>query len=387
MRTPSTPSAVLLATCLLVGACAPRTPEAAVGAGEPPALKELFEDDFLIGGSLNTEQILEQDSVSVAIIKKHFNTITTENTLKWESVHPRPGEYDFRVPDAFVEFGERNDMFVVGHTLVWHNQTPRWVFEDAQGRPVSRDTLLARMRDHIHAVVGRYRGRIDGWDVVNEALNEDGTLRQSPWLQIIGEDYIAKAFQYAREADPSVELYYNDYSLENAPKREGAVRLVRGLLEQGVPVTGIGTQQHNKLDWPSAAQVDSTLSAFAALGVKVMVTELDVDVLPRATRSQGAEVTLSVAARDSLNPYVAGLPDEVQQELARKYGELFQVYLRHRDNLSRVTFWNVTDRESWLNSWPVRGRTAHPLLFDRSGRPKPAFHAVVRTARESEAGR
>ena len=189
-----------------------------------------------------------------------------------------------------------------------------------------------------------------------------------------------RAFQYAREADPAAELYYNDYSLEDARKRAGAVALVRRLQAAGVPIKAVGTQEHNKLDWPTAAQVDSTIVALAATGVRVNVTELDVDVLPRATRSQGAEVTLTAERRAELDPYTAGLPDSVQQRLARRYAELFGVYLKHRGVIDRVTFWNVTDGDSWLNDWPVRGRTSYPLLFDREGRPKPAFEAVVRAA-------
>ena len=278
-------------------------------------------------------------------------------------MHPRPGTYDFAAGDRYVAFGERNGMFIVGHNLVWHNQTPRWVFEDSAGRPVSRDTLLARLRDHIHTVVGRYRGRIKGWDVVNEALGDDGTLRRTPWLTILGEDYLAAAFRFAHEADPDAELYYNDYELERAPKRRGAVELIRRLQDQGIPIAAVGLQNHDRLDWPSPAQEDSTIDAFAALGVRVMITELDVDVLPR-----GAD------------PFGHGLPDSLQQALARRYAELFGSYLRHRGTVTRVTFWGVTDRDSWLNNWPVRGRTNYPLLFDRDGRPKPAFAAVIGTA-------
>ena len=386
---------VLPSLCLLLAVVTGSCTRAASGEEEAgrsaalaedtlPALKEVFKSAFLIGAALNPEQFYERDARGAALIKTHFNSITPENVLKWESVHPEPGRYDFEAADRFVEFGEKNGMFIVGHTLVWHSQTPAWVFQDRNGNPVSRDTLLQRMRDHIHTVVGRYRGRIHAWDVVNEALNEDGTLRQSPWLRIIGEDYIAKAFQFAREADPSAELYYNDYSLENAPKRNGAIRLIRRLLDQGIPVAGVGLQGHNRMDWPTVAQQDSTIAAFAALGLKVMITELDIDVLPRATRQQGAEVTLRAEAREELDPYRAGLPDSVQQALARRYADLFRVYLKHKDAIHRVTFWGVTDGDSWLNYWPVRGRTNHPLLFDREGRPKPAFHAVVQVAREQE---
>ena len=233
-------------------------------------------------------------------------------------------------------------MFIVGHTLVWHSQTPRWVFQDASGAPLGRDTLLARMREHIHTVVGRYKGRIKGWDVVNEALDEDGTLRNSPWRRIIGDDYIAKAFEFAHEADPNAELYYNDYSLENAPKRNGAVALIRSLQAQGIKVSGIGLQGHNKMDWPTLPQQDSTLAAFAALGINVMITELDVDVLP-SSENRNADVGLTIEARPELNPYAGGLPDSLQTALAARYADLFSVYARYRDAITRVTFWGVTD--------------------------------------------
>jgi len=341
--------------------CAQQQPREA--APSPPTLRTAFRGVFLVGAALNAAQFSGQDTLGAAIVKAQFNSITPENALKWASVHPRPGTYDFAAGDRYVEFGERNSMFVVGHNLVWHNQTPRWVFQDSGGTPVSRDTLLARLRDHIHTVVGRYRGRIKGWDVVNEALEDDGTLRRTPWLTILGEDYLATAFRFAHEADPDAELYYNDYELERAPKRRGAVELVRRLQDEGIPIAAVGLQNHDRLDWPSPAQEDSTIDAFAALGVRVMITELDVDVLPR-----GAD------------PFADGLPDSLQQALARRYAELFGSYLRHRGTVTRVTFWGVTDRDSWLNNWPVRGRTNYPLLFDRDGRPKPAFAAVIGTA-------
>ncbi|HMP83689.1 MAG TPA: endo-1,4-beta-xylanase [Verrucomicrobiota bacterium] len=348
-----------------------------------PALKDTFKDKFLIGTALNPRQFTGQDQRGVELIKTHFNSVTPENVLKWALVHPRPGTngYDFDAADRFVEFGERNGMTIIGHTLVWHSQTPRWVFEGNNGQPATRDQLLERMRDHIHTVVGRYKGRIKGWDVVNEALNEDGTLRQSPWLRIIGEDYLVKAFEYTREADPQAELYYNDYSLENEPKRNGTVALVKKIQSHGVKVDGIGTQQHVKMDWPTISQVDDTIAAFAALGVKVMITELDVDVLPAATRDAGADVATRLQMRAGLNPYSNGLPATVQQELADRYADLFRAYLRHSDKITRVTLWGVTDGDSWLNNWPIRGRTSYPLLFDRQGKPKPAFDAVINTAR------
>jgi endo-1,4-beta-xylanase len=354
-------------------------PSPDVNAIEVPALRDVFKNDFLIGAAVNQDQFTERDPRGLSIIASHFNSITPENILKWQSVHPEPDQYSFAGPDAYVAFGEKYHMFIIGHTLIWHNQTPRWVFEDDKQHPLDRAKLLDRMRDHIHTVVGRYKGRIKGWDVVNEALNEDGTLRQSPWLKIIGEDYLIKAFQFAHEADPDAQLYYNDYSLENEPKRKGAIELITKLKAAGVPVYAIGLQGHDKLDWPTTEQEDATIAAFAKLGIKVNITELDIDVLPRANRSQGADVAMTAEARLELNPFANGLPEAMQQSLARRYADLFRVFLRHSAVIDRVTFWGVTDADSWLNNWPVKGRSSYPLLFDRSGRPKPAFEAVLQT--------
>jgi endo-1,4-beta-xylanase len=339
-------------------------------------LKDTFRNAFLVGTALAPQQFGERDVASVALIKREFNAISPENVLKWALVHPQPNQYDFGPSDQYVAFGERNGMFVVGHTLVWHSQVPAWVFQDAQGQSLSRDALLARMKQHIQTVVGRYKGRIKGWDVVNEALNEDGTLRETPWTKIIGPDYIAKAFEYAHEADPAAELYYNDYNLDYAAKRDGAVRLIRSLLDRGIPVRAIGSQEHLKLTTPSAAAVDSSIRAFAALGVHVNITELDIDLLPPATRNTGADVSLRAGPAPSLNPYAAGLPDSMQQKLARRYEDLFRVYLANRDAIDRVTFWGVADGDSWLNGWPVPGRTSYPLLFDRQLGRKPAYYGV-----------
>jgi len=352
----------------------------AAGAQTPTTLKDAYRGDFPVGAAINTAQITGQDSRGDAVVETQFNTISPENVLKWEKVHPAPGTYAFDLPDQYVAFGEKHHMFIVGHCLVWHSQVPSWVFHDDKGNLVDRETLLKRMHDHIQTVVGRYKGRIQSWDVVNEALNDDGTLRPSLWLKIIGEDYIAKAFQYAHEADPQAQLTYNDYSIENAAKRDGAVALVAKLKAQGVPITNVGIQGHDSLDWPSVADEDAAISAFAKLGVKVAISEFDIDVLPRDPRLFSADVSLKLQQDPKLNPYAGGLPQAVQQQLAERYAGLFGVYLKHRDVMSRVTFWGVTDGDSWLNGWPVRGRTSYPLLFDRGGQPKPAFDAVIGVA-------
>ena len=345
-----------------------------------PTLKHAFKNVFLIGAALNESQFTGENAKEAALVKEQFNSISPENVLKWEPIHPQLDRYNFGPADGYVEFGLRNHMFIVGHNLIWHNQTPKWVFQDDRGNPVDRNTLLKRMHDHIFTVVGRYRGKIGGWDVVNEALDDDGALRQSEWEKIIGPDYIIRAYQFAHEADPKAQLYYNDYSLENATKREGAIALIRKLQAAGIPIAGVGLQGHYKMDWPTTNQVDETIGAFSKLGLKVMITELDMDVLPPATRSQAAEVSMNVALRAELNPYTNGLPADVEQAEAERYADLFKVFVANRDHIIRVTFWGVTDGNSWENHWPVKDRMAYPLLFDRSCKPRPAFDAVIKTA-------
>ncbi|HLX95905.1 MAG TPA: endo-1,4-beta-xylanase [Verrucomicrobiae bacterium] len=368
-KTSNLASAALLATAGLLTGCVTGK------ASESTTLKDAYQNDFLIGVAINEKQFTDGDQRGDPIIKAQFNCISPENALKWASIHPDPGPngYNFGPADQYVEFGEKNHMTIVGHTLVWHNQTPRWVFRDSNGKPVTREVLLERMRDHIHTVVGRYQGRIKIWDVVNEALNEDGTLRPSPWEKIIGPDYIEKAFQYAHEADPNAILRYNDFSLEKTPKRNGAIALIKKLQAEGIPVTAIGLQDHDQMDWPTVEQEDATISAFAALGLKVMVTELDVNVLGG---KQTAEIT-EMANQGGSNIYTNGLPPVVQQQLAERYADLFRVFVKHHNDISLVTFWGVTDGDSWLN---MRGRVNHPLLFDRAGNPKPAFDAVIQAA-------
>src|SRR5690348_1824731 len=346
----------------------------------PTTLKEAFAPSFLMGAAVNRRQIDGADSVGDALIARHFNSISPENVLKWANVEPRPGQFNFGPADRYVALGERYGAVVIGHTLVWHNQTPAWVFADATGAPVSRDSLIARMHSHIAAVVGRYKGRIRGWDVVNEAVNEDGSLRQSPWLRIIGPEYIAMAFRFAHEADPAAALHYNDFGVEGSAKRAGIVRLVRSLLAEGVPITDIGMQEHQKLDWPTIGAIDSAIVELSATGLKLAVTELDVDVLPSNSGQRTEAIEQELMRTGAPDPYRGGLPDSVQQVLARRYGEILRVYLAHRDVITRVTLWGVDDDDSWLNNFPVRGRMNYPLLFDRRGMPKAAFDTVLAAA-------
>jgi endo-1,4-beta-xylanase len=348
-----------------------------------PALRDVFQQDFLVGAALNASQFTpsEKENPEAALIRRQFNSITPENALKWGEIHPEPNRYNFRSADDYVAFGVKNKMAIIGHNLIWHNQTPRWVFEDAKGQPVDRDTLLQRMREHILTVVGRYKGKIQGWDVVNEAVDDDGSLRKSGWFNILGEDYLVKAFQFAHEADPAAQLYYNEYSMENTAKGRGVLALIKKLQAAGVPVAAVGMQGHYSLTWPAIKDVDWTIDQLARLGVKVMITELDVDVLPSPWKSVSAEVSKTFQARPEMNPYTNGLPDSVQQALARRYADLFAEFVKHRSQITRVTFWGVTDGDSWLNNWPIGGRASYPLLFDRQGRPKPAFESVIATAK------
>ena len=346
----------------------------------PATLKAAYQGLFRIGVAVSQPQFEERDQRGTPIIISQFSSISPENVLKWGPVHPAKDTYNFSPADSYVAFGEKYGMMIIGHCLVWHSQTPQWVFQDDSGKPLTREALLERMHDHIKTVVGRYRGRIFGWDVVNEALNEDGTLRQSPWFKSIGEDYIARAFEFAHEADPNARLYYNDYSLESPAKRKGAVELMKKLKAAGVPISGIGLQDHNKLDLPSAQVEAETIESFSALGLEVNISELDVDVLPRATNQNSADISATAAGGAASNPYAAGLPDEMQTALAKRYADLFEVFVKHHEVIGRVTFWGVTDGDSWLNNFPTRGRTNYPLLFDRQGKPKPAFDAALKEA-------
>ena len=333
------------------------------------ALKDIVPAGWLIGAAINQNQSDQRDRLAVDLITRQFSTISPENLLKFQSVHPEPDRFTFDAADRYVAFGRDRGMAVIGHNLVWHSQTPRWVWDGPDGALADRTTMLARMRTHIATVAGRYRGKIRGWDVVNEALNDDGTLRDSPWWRGIGDDYIAQAFIAAHDADPNVELYYNDYNLATKPaKRAGAIRIIKDLQERGIRIDAVGEQGHWRIDTPTPADVDQAITELRATGVKVMITELDVNLLPPA----GAAARGQPPSPES-NPNANGLPDERQQALARYYADVFRVLLKHRDDITRVTFWGVSDGDSWLN----RGRMNYPLLWDRQRQPKLAFDSVV----------
>lgn len=369
MRLASRPALRLLLAVVLVQA---------LPAAEP-TLRDTYEKDFLIGVAVGPGQVRGRDEKAAALAGTQFSALTAENDMKWQFIHPDPERYNFDAADAYFGFAEKHKMAVIGHTLVWHSQTPRWVFEGSEGKPASREELLKRMHDHIFTVVGRYKGRAKGWDVVNEALADGGPniLRDSPWRRIIGDDFLDHAFRYAKEADPKAELYYNDYGLENPRKRENCVKLLKGMLERGVPIDGVGTQSHFQLAQPPLSEIEKTITDLAALGLKVMVTELDIDVLPARGAPGNADVNRREQGDSTTNPYTAGLPPEMQEKLASRYGDLFRIYLKHRQSITRVTLWGVDDGHSWLNGFPIRGRTNHPLLFDRDLKPKAAFERII----------
>jgi endo-1,4-beta-xylanase len=346
-----------------------------------PLLKEAFADDFLIGTCMNTVQINGTDLKAKPFIAANFNSVTAENAMKWEKIHPQPDKYDFAVADSIVNFAIENKMFVVGHVLVWHSQTPDWVFQDSLGNPLTRDALISRMKEHIYTVVGHFKGRVNGWDVLNEAVDEDGSLRKSKWFEIIGKDYIRLAFEFANAADPGAELYYNDYNNELAAKRDGIIPIINDLKINGIKIDGMGIQGHWHLDSPELNIIDESISKYAALGLKVMITEMEVNVLPTPPEVYGADVSQQARYLETLNPYPAGLPDSVSNQLAKRYADLFGVLIKHKGTVTRVTFWGVHDGYSWKNDWPIVGRTNYPLLFDRKYKPKPAFYSVIKSAK------
>ncbi len=353
---------------------------------EQPALKYVFNDDFYIGVALSDNQLKGNDPDDIALVEKHFNSIVPENILKWEEVHPEPDRYNFEPADRFVAFGEKNKMFMVGHTLVWFYQTPDWVFEDESGKPLSREALLKRMKDHIFTVMGRYKGRIHGWDVVNEVIMADGKFRENKWWKIIGEDYVQKAYEFACQADPRAQLYYNEYDFIKPPKREGVIRLIRDLQAKSIRIDGVGIQGHWFLDYPPIEEIETAILTLSKLGVKLMVTELDVSVLPfYPVDSQAVDLSsFDPETQKRYNSYTDGLPDSVQKDLANRYAELFSLFHRHRDKFSRITFWAVHDAQSWRSYLPIRGRTDYPMLFDRGRKPKLAFDAVVNVLRDKK---
>lgn len=350
-------------------------------AVEETGIKDLFKDDFYIGTALGARRLQAFDPAFMGLVGKEFNAITMENEMKWERVHPEADKWNWDLPDKFVDFGEKNNMFIAGHVLVWHSQVPRWVFKDAAGKDLSSKALLARMKSHIDGLAGRYKGRISSWDVVNEAIDEGNGWRKSPWFNIIGESFMDNAFHFAHDADPSAQLMYNDYNMHSPEKRQFLVDYIRRAKKRGVPIQGVGLQGHIGLGYPSIKEFEDSIEAYAAEGMRIHITELDLDVLPVAWDHMGAEISANFKYSDELNPYADGLPADIEQKLNDRYVEFFKLFLKHRDKIDRITFWGTGDGESWKNNFPVRGRTNYPLLFDRDYKRKPCYEAIAKLKR------
>ena len=359
-----------LVAVVLMGTACDNSKKLTAANQSSTGLKDAYQKDFLIGTALNTAQIQEKDTAAARLIQQQFNAVTPENIMKAEIIHPQWNVYNFELADQIAALGKKQGMKVNGHTLIWHSQLP------AFARSIRDiDSFRTFFTNHISTVAGRYEGKIASWDVVNEALNEDGTMRKSIFLDKLGPDFVTEAFRLAQKAAPTTELYYNDYNNEQPAKREGCLRLIRKIKEAGVRIDGVGIQGHWHIGKVPLKDIEESILAYSALGLKVMFTELDIEVLPR--NFSGADVSQRMDNNPTLNPYVNGLPDSVQQQLAKDYEDLFRLFLKHKDKITRVTFWGVNDGQSWLNGWPVRGRTNHPLLFDRKYLPKPAYHRVM----------
>jgi endo-1,4-beta-xylanase len=348
------------------------------------SLKEALKNDFLIGTALNTPQILEKATADDAVIVQQFNSVVAENCMKSEVIHPKRDKYDFRLSDRFVAFGMKHQMAVIGHALIWHSQLSKWFCVDRKGQLVSRDTLIARMKSHIYTVVGRYKGQVRGWDVVNEAFEDDGSYRNSLFYQIIGKDYIPLAFQFAHEADPDAELYYNDYSMFKAGRCDAVVRLIGELKSKGIRIDAVGMQFHYHLESPQIDEVEQSINKLVATGVKVNATEFDLSVLPTANGYVGADVQKRLAYDKKLNPYADGvLPEAISNKWNKQMYGYFAMLLRHRGQIGRVTLWGLSDKQSWKNDWPIPGRKDFPLLFDRNNQPKPVVKEIIQLATQN----
>lgn len=341
----------------------------------PVSLKEVFKNDFGIGTALNTEQIEEKDPKAAILIPQQFNMATPENIMKAEIIHPLWAVYNFDMADKMVAYCQKNNIKINAHTLIWHSQLPAFA-----RRLQDVDSFKTFFSEHIKTVAGHYDGKVYSWDVVNEALNEDGTMRKSVFFQKLGDNFVTEAFRIAQSAAPNTQLYYNDYNNEQPAKRAGCIALIKKIQAAGVRIDGVGIQGHWHLGKMPLKDIEESIEQYAALGIKVMFTELDIEVLPR--NFQGADVSQRMNNAASSNPYPNGLPDSLQQQLANDYEALFKLFLKHKKDVTRVTFWGVNDGQSWLNGWPVRGRTNYPLLFDRNFGPKPAFYKVVEAKRK-----
>lgn len=329
-------------------------------------LKDYYNDYFPIGVAVSPFALKTDEAT---LILKEFNSLTPENAMKMGPIHPKEHQYFWAHADSIAAFARQHQLKLRGHTLCWHHQTPGWLFVDAAQKTVTKEVLLNRLKEHITAVVNRYKDVIYAWDVVNEAISDkkDEYLRNSPWLQIAGEEYIEAAFRYAHEADPKAQLFYNDYNEIDPVKRAKIIRLIRSLQQKNVPIHGIGLQGHWAINEPTVSQLDSTLKDFAATGLKLQITELDISVYPKeheVRKRQAADADTSYTSAKETQQY-------------QRYKEIFELFRKYRQQISGVTFWNISDRRSWLDDFPVKNRKDHPLLFDPQLNRKRSYEAVI----------
>lgn len=362
----------LLPALLLLGACSTAQKETAT---TPPSLKDAFADSFLIGAALNTDCTNGLDPATDSLVSLHFNSIVAENCMKSEKINPSEGVYEWDDADNFVNYGTERGMKIIGHTLLWHSQLAPWFPLDSAGNNVTPDVMKQRIANHISTVMTRYKGKIHGWDVVNEAILEDGSYRKSPFYEILGEEFIPFAFSCAAAADPDAELYLNDYSMASPAKRETYLKIIADLKARGIRIDGIGMQGHMGMDYPDFAEFEKSIEEYGKAGVGVMITEWDMSALP--TVNQGANVADTTAFNKLLNPYPDGLPEDIDREWNERMGRMMDMFMRHADVITRVTAWGTDDSKSWKNDWPMKGRTEYPLLFSRSLTPKPFLNKYL----------
>lgn len=361
---------------------------------EVSSLKEAYSDSFKMGCAISPFMVSGRNPQAVDLLLSQFNALSPDNCMKPESLHPGPEVWNFGPADAYVQFGKEHGMFVLGHTLCWHNQTPSFFWERPDGTPKSRAELVETLRSYIETVVTHFAGKVDAWDVVNEIVAEDGGFRDLGWVKAFGGDgyEVAKlAFQFANEYAPEgTEFYYNEFNVWRPSKLQGVVNLVRRLRADGLKVDGVGIQAHWGLNYPKNEYIEEAIDQLSDLGVKVMITELDVDVLPISKEGQVIGKSLQDPQyqleefETFLDPYKDGLPEEVEDQLAARYEELFKIFYSHRDEIDRVTFWGLHDGASWKNGSPVPGRTNYPLLFNRDLTPHKALGAVLAVPGKSE---
>ena len=341
-------------------------------------LGEATKGKFLFGVAVNSRQFNGAIPLETELIVKDFSAIVAENCMKPQPIHPEENRYNWEDADKFVAFGEKNQQVVTGHCLVWHSQIGKWMFVDAQGKDVSPDVLKERMHQHISAVVGRYKGRVKGWDVVNEAFEDNGSYRNSKFFQILGKDFIKYAFQFAHEADPEAELYYNDYNVENPAKCDAIVNLVKELRAAGCRIDAVGSQAHMHMNSPTLDATETSIKKLKAVGVKVLITEWDISILP--SPFEGAEISKNFNYSKEMDPYREGVPDSVQQKWNKRMLDMFGLFLKYSDVIDRVTIWGLTDNTTWLNNFPIRGRMDYPVLFDRNNQRKSVIDEMIKMA-------